>query len=206
MVTTRWRTRRSSLGELRVLPEVVLVVVLDDERDAGRRRVGQAGLDALGRQAYAFFTRELGAALPGENSTGEAAQGRRHVDPGLLLLDLLATILRVRVGEIGGAAEHRDAETPVLGEAPVPPPRGGLAQVQEAAVELEPVDLELARHLDPAFEGQRAVDAQPLYPRLGERGELGHQQITFGGLRPITGNWAISTTLPLMGRLSSPIQ
>ena len=67
-------------------------------------------------------------------------------------------------------------------------------------------DLRDPRTLDPALEGQRAVDAQPLHPGLGERRELGHQRITFGGLRPITGNWAISTTLPLIGRLSSPIQ
>ena len=53
------------LGEFRVIPKVILVVIFDDERDAAIPRAWEAGLDGGGGVLNAVFTGDLGPALPG---------------------------------------------------------------------------------------------------------------------------------------------
>ena len=52
--------------------------------------------------------------------------------------------------------------------------RRGPLQVEEAAVELEAVDVEGRREIDPLADGHRAVDAEVVHPGFGEGGELRH--------------------------------
>ena len=77
------------LGELGILPVVVLVVVLQDQRDAALRRVRQTGGDALGGVPQAVLARHLRPPLAAEHAAVLPAELRAHVDPALLLLDLL---------------------------------------------------------------------------------------------------------------------
>ena len=56
------------LGEFRVDPDIVLVVILDDEGDPVVGRVWNARLDALHGVTDSFFPRDLGASLTGEHA------------------------------------------------------------------------------------------------------------------------------------------
>src|SRR5207302_8766476 len=77
------------LGKFGELPVVVFVMVLEDQGDAILRRVGNAGLNALGGVANAFRSAHLGTALSTENATIFAAQRCRHINPAFFQIDLL---------------------------------------------------------------------------------------------------------------------
>ena len=66
--------------------------------------------------------------------------------------------------------------------------------------------LEVRADFDPFAQRHRAVDAQGIHVCLGKRSQSRHQSPFFTGLRPIIGNCSSSTTLPLIGRLSSDSQ
>src|SRR5260370_403848 len=88
------------LSELRILPVIVLVMVLDNERDSRPRRVRKAGLDALGRVANPVAARYLRAALAGKYAAVFRPQCRRHFDPMLFRVDLSPAKLRIGMSEI----------------------------------------------------------------------------------------------------------
>src|SRR3954462_11061967 len=101
------------LGEFGIGPVVVLVVVFDDQLDAGAGGVGDAGFDTFGGVADAFFAGDFGAALAGEDAAEAATEGGGHVDEALFVVDFLAAEAGIRVGEIGGAAEHGNGQAAI---------------------------------------------------------------------------------------------
>ena len=111
------------LGELGILPVVVLVVVFEDQRHAAGRGVRNAGLDALGGVAHAVAARDFGPALAGEHAAVLAAQRDGHVDPALFQVDLLLAERGIGMREVGRAAEHRDRQPLVLDQLAATRPR-----------------------------------------------------------------------------------
>src|SRR5690606_14674833 len=124
----------AALGELRVFPEVVLVVNLQDQGHAALRSEGQAALESFDGELPAGVERELGAALATEDAAVVAAQSRGHVDPALLPGDLPGAEGGVRMGEVGRTAEHGDTAPAVLDLASKAGPVGFVGHFQEACI------------------------------------------------------------------------
>ena len=94
------------LGEFRVGPEIVLVVVFHAEHDALAGTVFQHFLDALHHPLHALLARDAGAALAGKHAAEAAAELGDDVHVALLVFHFLAPILRTRLGEVRRAAQH----------------------------------------------------------------------------------------------------
>ena len=212
------------LGKLRILPEVVLVVVFDDQRDAAVGRVGQAGGDRLGGQSHALVDREFRPPLTREHAAVGSAERVRHVDPPSLLGDLSGPEGRIGMGEVGRTAHHRDRHAVRLHLTAKPRPVGFIGHLKEAGIPFEPIHAERHGQLDPFRHPHRAVLAEGLHEGLGKRGQAGLRQtwrdrccghdlggggtvrMFLGGLRPMSGCCSRSTTCPLIGPHSSASQ
>src|SRR5205814_3065749 len=99
------------LRELGVLPEFVLVMVLENECDDAAPCFRQAGFDALHHAVEALLARQPGPTLAGQHPAMRRAQLGAHPDPGPLSLYLRPASVRVELGEVGRAAEHRNHES-----------------------------------------------------------------------------------------------
>jgi hypothetical protein len=96
------------LGKLRPAPVAILVVIFHRQHDIIFMRHGQQLRDRLQHPGHALRPAHLRVALPAEHATGRArpAQPPRHADHLRLVLERLLARVRVRVGEVGRAAEH----------------------------------------------------------------------------------------------------
>ena len=202
------------LRELRVEPEVVLVVVLEDERHAAFLGMRDAGADAVGGEAHTFGVGELGATLAAKHAAVGPAQRVGHVNPALLLGDLGVAKGLVRMREVGRAAHHRDGHPEVGDLTAEDRPVGLVGHLEEARVEFQALNIERGGECEPLGEFHRAVFAEGMHVGLREGGDLRHGQAfcpgrvsgSFGGLRPMKGCCSSSTTEPLIGPASSASQ
>jgi hypothetical protein len=168
------------LGEFGILPEVVLVVVFDDEGDAALGRVGETGVDGFGGEFHAFIDAQLGTPLAAEDAAVGAAEGVGHVDPAFLLGDFLLAEGGVGMGEVGRAAHHRDDAPGVLDFLAKAGPVRFIGHLEEAGIPFESLDLEGGGEADPFGDGHGAILAEGMHEGFGEGGEAGHGK-TEGG-------------------------
>ena len=176
------------LGELGILPEVVLVVILDDQRDPQLARQRQAGADRLGGEGHALLRAQLRPPLSGERPAPAGAERVGHPDPGFLFFDLALTEGPIGVGEVGGAAEHRDYHPACLDRPTEARPGRFVCHLQESGIPLEAVDAERRRQVDPLRECHAAILHERLHVglrkgcqtrdgRAGGGGEQGHDSM-----------------------------
>src|SRR5262249_41043397 len=100
----------------------------------------------------------------------------------LRALDLALAERRIAVREVRRVAHHRDREAAGLGLRADPLEIGAVARVEEPRVELDAVEREPARQLDPAEDRHLPRDDRA-EEALGERGEPGTRP-TSRGFRP----------------------
>src|SRR5258706_7975705 len=105
------------LREFGELPVIVLVMILDDQRDAAFGGVRNAGLDALSGVSNALGAAHLRTALAAQHAAERSAERRGHVDPPFFEVDLLLPKSRLRMREIRRAAHHRHRQVVVLQDA-----------------------------------------------------------------------------------------
>src|SRR5690606_42153356 len=86
------------LGEFGILPEVVLIVVFKDQRNAPFRRVGKAFTYGVCRKRYALFNGEIGTSLSRQYAAILSAEDVGHVDPSFLPGNLFLPELRIKIG------------------------------------------------------------------------------------------------------------
>ena len=211
------------LGKLGVLPEVVLVVVFQDQDDATVGGIGQAGGDRLSSQGHAFVDRELRPPLTGEHAAVLATERVDHLNPPHLLGDLGLAEGLAWVGEVGRTAEHGDGHPTGLHLLTKPRPGSLISHLKKACIPLKARHPQRRGELDPLGKRHAAIAAEGLHVGLGKgrelRGGCGHRwhvtqavggggtvSIVFGGLRPMKGCCSRSTTWPLTGPHSSASQ
>ena len=161
------------LGELGILPEAVLVVVLQAEDDVVLAGDRQHAVDALDDPFQALSAVDLGIALAGEDAADgpRAAQPAGDADHLGLAVDGPLAAVGVGVGEVGRAAEHRHGEA---GRARSPRRRGRgrrLEAGEEAVVHLQAVGVERPGHLDPVEDRHGALAGDLVEVALREGGE-----------------------------------
>jgi hypothetical protein len=163
------------LGKFRILPVVVLVVVLNDQRDPALGGVRNARLDAVGGVANSIGPGNLRPPLARKHAAEFGAQCRPHVDPRFLRVDLLLAECRIRVREVRRAAEHGNTQSLVHRDLPRRRPKFRIAQFQKARVKLQAIDIQTRSQFHPLSDGHRAADAQIIHVSFGKSGEFGHE-------------------------------
>ena len=164
---------RVALRELGVEPEAVLVVVLDDEHHPGRLRVGQQGGQRLDHPTERLLGVQPGPVLAREDAAVLAAQLRRQVDHPASGLDLARAVRGFELGEVGRVAEHRHLQAAVGQRLPDLAQIARVERGEEARVELDAVEAQLLRPLDPLEEGHAALD-QGREEAFGKRRQRRH--------------------------------
>jgi len=89
------------LGELRVPPPAVLVVILHAEGDAASFGVFERAPDPLDRPRDAFGSRHAGQTLAAQRAAVARSETHGQVDRRLLPFDLPRPFVRVGMGEVG---------------------------------------------------------------------------------------------------------
>ncbi len=163
------------LCELGILPEIVLVVIFDDERDAALLCVWQARINRVRRELHAFVDAEFGSSLAAEHAAVAATERVRHVDPAFLLRDLFFTERGIGMGEVGRAAHHRDDFASVLDLLAKARPVFFISHLQEACIPLQALYLERGGKFDPFGHGHGSFFAKGDHEGFGEGSELGHR-------------------------------
>ena len=166
------------LGKLGVVPEVVLVVIFDDEGDPVFLCEREAGADRVGGVLDSFFDRELRSFLTTQGPAVGGAETMRHRNPVLLFLDLLLAKRRVGVGEIRRAAEHGDGAPSGLDFLAEPGPVGLVLHFEKSGIPFESLDLEGGSQFDPLRNGKGPLFAESLHVGFGKGGELGHGEVS----------------------------
>ena len=156
------------LRKFRVFPEIIFVVVLDDERNAAFAGVGQTGFDALCGQFYALIDREFGSALTGKDAAIGSAQGVGHIDPAFLFCNFVGAESRIGVRKIRGAAHHRNHFAVRFDLLAKPRPVGFVGHFQKSGVPLQAIDVELDGEFNPFRNRHRAVFAEGLDKSFGK--------------------------------------
>src|SRR4051812_42684009 len=94
------------LGELRVSPRAVLVVILHTQHNVPSLGILERAADALQRARDAFLAREPRMPLATERAAMAGTQTNGQIDGGLLPIDLALPLLRIRVGKVRREADH----------------------------------------------------------------------------------------------------
>src|SRR6476620_5009459 len=108
--------------------------------------------------------------------------------------------------EIRRTAEHWDRQAMLGRNFARLFPGISIGQLQKAGVELQPFDVESCSRLNPLGNAHRSISAKWIDICFRKCGQLRHHSPRFVGLRPTNGYCSKSTTLPLIGRLSSDNQ
>src|SRR5690348_14040518 len=122
-----------------MLPIVVLVMILQDQRHGTRRRMRQALLDRICREIQSLFARQLRPPLAAKNPAILSTERRTQIDPTLLQIDLLLSKGSIRMREVRRRTQHRNLEPLVGRNLAKLLRRTRLLQLQEANVEFESI-------------------------------------------------------------------
>src|SRR5262249_39451075 len=120
--------------------------------------------------------------LARQHAAEAPAELRGRAEDVLRALDLALAQRRLAVREIRRVAHHRYSQPASLGLRPDLLQVGAVERVEEPRVELDAVERELSRELDPAEDAHLPRDDR-VEEALGERGEAGTGH-TSTGLRP----------------------
>ena len=157
-----------ALGELGIEPQPVLVVVLHDEHHPGRLRVAHERAQRVDDPAERRLGIQPGAVLSREDAAVPPSQLRGQGDHAPRRLHLAGAIAGVRLREVGRVAEHGHLQATVGQRLPDLLHVCRVERGEEARVQLDPVQVELAGQLEPLEERHPALD-EGGEEALGER-------------------------------------
>src|SRR5579864_6497085 len=147
-----------ALGEFRILPEAVLVVVLHAHHDARGLRVRLQLPEAIDDPFQCLVLLEAGPVLARQHAAVLPAQLGRHAEHLAGTLDFLFPVGGVRLGEVGRIAEHRQFETPRRGRRADLLQGRRIERVEELRIELGAVEFERRGMVDPLEHRHPAFD------------------------------------------------
>ena len=162
------------LGELGILPEIVLVVIFDNQCDIQLFRPRQAGSNALRCESDARLARQFRAPLAAEDAAVAGAEFCSHFDPAELAGDLQLAKVGIGMGKVGAAAEHRDDHSASFHRQAKPWPLAAVSHFEKTGVPFQSVQLQRRGQLDPLRQLHRSRFAELLHEGLGKSRKLGH--------------------------------
>ena len=167
------------LGEFGVFPEAVLVVVLHAEHHVVFPRDRQQLRDRLDHPGDALFAADLRVALAAEDAAHRLRPAQPPTDADHLGLAVQGafTAVRVGVGEVGRAAEHRHGEAGGADRLADAVEVGGFEAGEKAVVHLQAVGVERPGHVDPVEDRHRPGAGDLVEIALREGGDFqGHKR------------------------------
>ena len=169
------------LGEFRIFPEAVLVVVLQAQYDVILACHGKNLVDTVDDPGKPLLATNLGIALAGEHAADGswASEPVSHFDQLGFAIDGAFSRIRIGIGEIRRAAKHRHGKTGC---------GNGLSNLVEIirletcekpVVHLQAVGIERSGHLDPVKDRHRSLTRDLVNITLRKRRDLqGHARVS----------------------------
>jgi hypothetical protein len=131
------------LGEFREGPEIVFIMILDDEGYVFFSSIGEAFFDGVEGISNSFIYGKFGSSLAGKDAAIGSAKTMGHVDPEFLLSYFIVPESLVRMSEVRRTAHHWNKFVMIFNLAPEFFPVVSVLHLEKACIPFQSIDLEL---------------------------------------------------------------